>query len=101
MMDNASWSKRCVKGASSLFEMAALAGRTGGVMKALRLFTMLTLTFVIMAATTVAQPPEKIMVDVPFEFTVANKTLPAGNYTIKSLSPSRLLIRSQNGHEAV
>src|SRR5690348_3864225 len=73
----------------------------GGVMKTFRLFTMLTLTFVILAAMVMAQAPEKITVDVPFEFTVANKTLPAGNYTIKSLTSNRLLIRSADGHETV
>lgn len=70
-------------------------------MKTFRLFTLLSLTFVMTAAMAMAQTPEKITVKLPFEFTVANQTLPAGNYTIKSLSPSRLLIRSQDGHEAV
>jgi hypothetical protein len=70
-------------------------------MKSFRLFTMLGLTFVMIAATAMAQTPEQITIDLPFEFTVARQTLPAGNYTIKSLSPSRLLIRSRDGHEAV
>lgn len=70
-------------------------------MKTFRVFTMLTLIFVMTTAAAMAQAPEKITVHAPFEFTVANKTLPAGNYTIRSLSPSRLLIRSDDGHEAV
>src|SRR6185295_1210296 len=67
--------------------------RTGGYMKTFRFFTMLTLTLMMITATA--------LVHAPFEFTVANKTMPAGNYTIRSLSPSRLLIRSEDGHEAV
>ena len=70
-------------------------------MKTFRLFTMLTVTFMVIAATAMAQAPEKITFHAPFEFTVASKTLPAGNYTIKPLSPSRLLIRSEDGHEAI
>jgi hypothetical protein len=69
-------------------------------MKLFRIFTMLMLTFVMLAAA-MAQAPEKIAVHALFEFTVANKTLPAGNYTIRPLSPSRLLIRSEDGHETV
>jgi len=69
-------------------------------MKLFRIFTMLMLTFV-MTAAAMAQAPEKIAVHALFEFTVANKTLPAGNYTIRPLSPTRLLIRSEDGHETV
>jgi hypothetical protein len=70
-------------------------------MKTFRWFTMLTLTLMMMVATAMAQVPEKITFHALFDFTVATKTLPAGNYTIKVLSPSRLLIRSEDGHEAV
>ena len=70
-------------------------------MKTFRIFTMLTLTFVMIAATAMAQAPEKISFHALFDFAVAGKTLPAGNYTIRPLSPSRLLIRSDDGHEAV
>lgn len=70
-------------------------------MKTFRIFTMLTLTLMMITATALAQAPEKITVHTPFEFTVANKTMPAGNYIIRSLSPSRLLIRSEDGREAV
>jgi len=70
-------------------------------MKTFRFFTMLSLALLIITATAMAQAPEKITVHAPFDFTVANKTLPAGNYIIRSLSPSRLLIRSEDGHEAV
>ena len=70
-------------------------------MKLFRIFTMLMLTFVMTAAAAMAQAPEKITVHALFEFTVANKTLPAGNYTIRPLSPTRLLIRSEDCHEAV
>ena len=70
-------------------------------MKTFRFFTMLTLTLVIAAATAMAQTPEKITVHAPFEFTVADKTLPAGDYTITPLASNRLLIRSDDGREAL
>src|ERR1043165_1128961 len=70
-------------------------------MKTFKFFTMLTLTLVIAAATAMAQTPEKITVHAPFEFTVADKTLPAGDYTIRPLSLSRLLSRSDDGREAL
>jgi hypothetical protein len=70
-------------------------------MKTFRFFTMLTLTMLIGAATAMAQTPEKITVHAPFEFTVADKTLPAGDYTIRPLLSNRLLIRSDDGREAL
>ena len=68
-------------------------------MKRLKLFTMLTLTTLMIAASAKAQTSEKITFHAPFDFTVANRTLPAGNYTIRPLSPTRLLIRSDDGRE--
>ena len=70
-------------------------------MKRFKFFTMLTLTVLMVAATAIAQTPEKITFHAPFEFTVADRTLPAGNYTIRSLSQTRLLIRSDDGHETL
>ena len=70
-------------------------------MKLFRIFTMLMLTLVMTAAVAMAQAPEKITMHALFEFTVANKTLPAGNYTIRPLTPSRLLIRNEDSHETV
>src|ERR1051325_3144418 len=70
-------------------------------MKTFRFFTMLTLTLLIGAATAMAQTPEKITVHAPFEFMVADKTLPAGDYTIRPLSLNRWLIRGDDGREAL
>jgi hypothetical protein len=51
-----------------------------------------------------AQFENAITVSIPFEFAVGEKTMPAGEYTIKSLVngslQSRLLIRSKDGRNA-
>jgi hypothetical protein len=70
-------------------------------MRRIKFFTMLTLTTLMIAATAFAETPEKISFHAPFDFTVANRTLPAGNYTIRLLSPTRLLIRSDDGEETL
>ena len=45
---------------------------------------------------------QRVIANIPFAFTVGNKTLPAGKYTITVLNPSSdqkaLQIRSLNGH---
>jgi hypothetical protein len=51
-----------------------------------------------------ALAPEPIVVHVPFEFSVANETLPAGDYRINPLNDldrDVLEIRSTDGHHAV
>src|SRR3569832_1236221 len=68
-------------------------------MKHFKLFTMLTLTVLMIAANAIAQAPEKITFHAPFEFTVADRPLPAGFFTIRSLSQTRLLIRSDDGRQ--
>jgi hypothetical protein len=70
-------------------------------MKRFKFFTTLMLTMLMIAATAVAETPEKITFHALFDFTVANRTLPAGNYTIRPLSPTRLLIRSDDGQESL
>ena len=49
------------------------------------------------------QSARRIVVDIPFDFVVEKKTLPAGVYTIKNISrnsDATLLIRSADGREA-
>lgn len=51
-----------------------------------------------------AQDLDTVVVNVPFDFVVANTTLPAGTYTINRVqfnNPSSLQLRSADGHSAV
>ena len=41
-----------------------------------------------------------VKANIPFDFTVNNNVLPAGTYTISSLSPNAIQIRNVNGHAA-
>jgi hypothetical protein len=41
-----------------------------------------------------------VKANIPFDFTVNNNVLPAGTYTISSLSPSAVQVRNANGHVA-
>ena len=41
-----------------------------------------------------------VKANIPFDFTVNNNVLPAGTYTISSLSPSAVQVRNVNGHVA-
>ncbi len=42
----------------------------------------------------------KIQADIPFDFMVKETTFPAGTYTVSTLTPDVLLIRSLDGHES-
>jgi hypothetical protein len=55
------------------------------VMAALVAVTML-------ASTRVASAQDQIKVNVPFEFVAGNKTLPAGEYAVKTVGPTHALI---------
>lgn len=60
--------------------------------------------FVALAATSArAQSSENFKVDVPFDFTIGNKTLPAGEYDVKKMneSSSALMVRSTDGREVM
>jgi hypothetical protein len=49
-----------------------------------------------------AQVVHTIVADIPFSFTVKNKVMPAGEYTVKRVSsdkPGVMEIRSSDGHE--
>jgi hypothetical protein len=66
-------------------------------------FTMLMLIVVIALATAVAsanaQSSNKVVADVPFEFSVGYKTLPAGEYSVKAVvtAGDALMIQSADG----
>ena len=65
-------------------------------------FFNITFAIIILATALNAQPQTtRVIANIPFEFTAANKKLPAGKYTITVLNPSSdrkaLQIRSLNG----
>ncbi len=69
--------------------------------QAIRVLSMFAL-FLAVAASAYAQ--DKVLADVPFEFAVGGKALPAGTYTIGRASASRpgmLELRSEDGNGTV
>ncbi len=60
--------------------------------------------FVALAATSAhAQTSELIKADVPFDFTIKGKTLPAGEYVVRRMNDSStaLMVRSTNGRDVM
>ncbi|HET9532427.1 MAG TPA: hypothetical protein VFQ92_18865 [Blastocatellia bacterium] len=69
----------------------------------LRTIAMLSLAAAISVATVSAQTRTHLEADIPFDFVVGEKTLPAGHYTIKNASRNlqeAILIRSKDGSES-
>jgi hypothetical protein len=64
-------------------------------------FAMLSLLLALAALSVQAQSRNSIEVQIPFAFQVGDKTLPAGDYSIKQLSQDTLLVESTNGDESV
>ena len=52
------------------------------------------------AAGNLSAQDHMVKANIPFDFTVNNNVLPAGTYTISSLSPSAVQVRNVNGHVA-
>ena len=48
-----------------------------------------------------AQAPSKVEVNIPFEFSAGNTTLPSGVYSIKRMSGNYLALRSSDGKSSV
>ena len=48
-----------------------------------------------------AQAPSKVQVNIPFEFSAGNTTLPSGVYSIKRLSGNYLALHSTDGKSSV
>jgi len=66
----------------------------------LKIFSMLSLAVTLTAAAVYANPTGALKANIPFGFTVGNKTLPAGVYTVARASmadPVTLLIRREDG----
>jgi hypothetical protein len=52
------------------------------------------------AAGNLSAQDHMVKANIPFDFTVSDKVLPAGTYTISSLSPNAIQVRNANGHVA-
>lgn len=60
-------------------------------------FAILSLLFALAAVSVQAQSRSRVTAHVPFAFQIGDKTLPAGDYSVKRLSQSALLIESTDG----
>ena len=52
------------------------------------------------AAGNLSAQDHMVKANIPFDFTLNNNVLPAGTYTISSLSPNAVQVRNVNGHVA-
>jgi hypothetical protein len=68
----------------------------------LRIFVMFTLFAILAVASVHAQSSREQTANIPFSFTVADKTFPAGEYIIQRLNPSSdkaaIAVKSADGH---
>ena len=60
-------------------------------------FAILSLLFALAVVNVQAQSRSRITAHIPFAFQIGDKTLPAGDYSVKRLSQSALLIESADG----
>jgi len=68
----------------------------------IRFFAFFGFLFVLAATPTFAQSGPAVTADIPFEFSVANRTLPAGEYTVKAgPNTASILVRNDKGKGAV
>lgn len=66
--------------------------------QAFRIITLLSLFCTLAVTTAYAQSADRISMKIPFNFIVGEKTLPAGEYIVRSSFSSRVtLIRTENG----
>ncbi len=66
--------------------------------QAFRTITMVSLFFLLAAASAYAQSADRIVMKIPFDFVAGKKILPAGEYIVKPTLSSRLtLIRNAGG----
>lgn len=64
-------------------------------------FAILSLLFTLSVIAVQAQSRSRITTHVPFAFQVGDKTLPAGDYSVKRISQGALLIESADGEQSV
>jgi hypothetical protein len=60
-------------------------------------FAMMSLLMALAIASVQAETLGKLEVNIPFEFNVGSKTLPAGEYSVKRLTETSMLVRSADG----
>ena len=60
---------------------------------------MLSLLFMLAVTSVQAQSGDSLQANIRFDFQVGDKVLPAGEYTVRRMSPSTLLIQSADGSE--
>jgi hypothetical protein len=60
-------------------------------------FAMLSLALLMAVVSVQAQSSGKLEVNIPFEFQIGSRTLPAGDYSIKRLTQNSVLVRSADG----
>ena len=60
----------------------------------------LSLLFALTIVSVEAQSKNRITAHVPFDFQVGEKTLPAGDYSVKRLSQNALLVESADGQQS-
>jgi hypothetical protein len=78
-------------------------GREDMKKQAFGIFAMLSLLLVLTAASVNAQSTRR-SINIPFSFTVGQKTLPAGEYTVEPIrreSHSVWLVQTKSGHSSV
>jgi hypothetical protein len=67
-----------------------------------RFFALFGFLFVLAAAATFAQSGPTLTANIPFDFSVANRTLPAGEYTVKGgATAGTIVVRNDDGKGAV
>lgn len=60
-------------------------------------FAVLSLLFALTIISAQAQSRSRVTAHIPFAFQVGDKTLPAGDYSVKRLSQNALLVESEDG----
>ena len=69
--------------------------------QALRAFQMLTLLLMLGVTSAHALTSDKVVANIPFDFTVGNTTLPAGEYVVQRIaSPAALFVQNKETYEA-
>ena len=63
-------------------------------------FAMLSIMVMLAVVSVQAQSRGQLEVNIPFEFQIANQTLPAGAYSVKRLTQSSILVQSADGQES-
>lgn len=65
------------------------------------ILTALSFAFLFFAASAHAQNEQRMVVNIPFEFTVVGHSLPAGQYEFLRVADGFVLLRDANGHSLI